>query len=302
MKPLAVASALLALVVSASPVSAQNRVESQMLLELRALQEQVQRLQLALNQMNERVKANEALLDTRANDMRKGFADQKLLIDNITAGLRTLDQREGEASVKIAQLNQEMKAIRDGLSMQQTLLNEIVKLIEPLSAASTAAAAAAAGLTTDPAAAAAGGVPTTTPPSPRPGGGTIPPSPGEYYNTAFGYYYNGQWESAVAALAEAIKTYPNYPLAARAQYTIGEAYFKWGKHFEEAVAAYTATLANYKDPEVLPDATFKLGVAYEALGRTDAAVNSYKQVVATYPNSSAATFATQNLRRLKIIK
>ena len=296
MRQLAAASIVLALIASASPLSAQNRTESQMLLELRALQEQVQRLQLGLNQMNDRVKANEAQVEARTNDMRKGFADQKVLIDSITAGLRTLDQREGESSVKIAQLNQEMKAIRDGLTMQQTMLNDIIKLLEPLSAASSAATAATAGAT-DPAT--AGGT-QATPAAPR--SSRVPPSPGEIYNSAFGYYYEGKWEFAVEALTEAIKTYPNFPLAARAQMTIGDAYYKWGKHFEEALAAYTATIANYKDPEVLPDATYKQGVAYEALVQNDAAIKSYQQVLAQYPNSSMATFATQALRRLKVIK
>jgi len=290
---LAVASVVLTLVTLASPVAAQNRAEAQMLLELRTLQEQVQRLQLAMNQLAERVKANETVVEARANDVRKGFADQKVLIDSITANLRTLDEREREGSVKIGQLNQEMKAIREGLSLQQTLLNEIIGLIQPLSGAATAAAAAAG---TDPATAGA-----TTPATPRQTS-AIPPSPGEYYNTAFGYYYNGQWEFAVDALAEAIKKYPNFPLAARAQMTIGDAYFKWGKHFQEALAAYTATIANYKDPEILPDATYKQAQAYEALGQVDAAVKGYQQVLALYPNSSMATFATQQLRRLKIIK
>jgi hypothetical protein len=69
-----IAIATLILVATAVlPLAAQNRAETQMLLELRSLQEQVQRLQLALNQMTERVKANETAVETRANDMRKGI-------------------------------------------------------------------------------------------------------------------------------------------------------------------------------------------------------------------------------------
>ncbi len=122
---------LVLIAAAASPLTAQNRAETQMLLELRTLQEQVQRLQLALNQMTERVKANETLVETRANDVRKGFADQKLLIDSVTSGLRTLTERENESGVKVALLAQEMKAIRDGLTMQQTMLNDIIGLLQP---------------------------------------------------------------------------------------------------------------------------------------------------------------------------
>ena len=54
-----------------------------MLLELRTLQEQVQRLQLGLNQSPNSVKSADARLDAQANDTRKGFADQKMLIDSM---------------------------------------------------------------------------------------------------------------------------------------------------------------------------------------------------------------------------
>ena len=273
-------------VAAVSPLAAQNRAETQMLLELRTLQEQVQRLQLALNQMTERVKANETLVETRANDMRKGFADQKLLIDSITSGLRTLTERENESGVKVALLSQEMKAIRDGLTMQQTMLNEILGLLQP---APGAAAAGAAGVV-DPTVPAGAMPPRTS--------SSIPPSPGEYYSRAMSYYFSGQFELAVPALEDAIKRYPDAPQAARAQLLIGESYYKSGK-YKEALTAFTATLTNYKDPDVTPDAMLKQGMAYEALGQIAQARKSYQQVIAAYKDSTAAIHATEGLKRLK---
>jgi len=280
-----------------APVVAQNRAETQLLLELRALQEQVQKMQLTVNQLAEKLKTTDARLDTQANDTRKGFADQKLLIDSITAGLRTLNERENEGSVRIAQFSQEMKAIREGIANQQSTLGEIADLLRPLSAAAFAAAAATS-MTTDPAAAAASttgsnaaGPPLSKPPN-------IPPNPTAYYNTAFGYYYAGQWELAVTALAAAIQKFPDYPDAARAQFYIGESYSQWGKHFQEALAAYTAVVANYKDPEVVSDALYKQGATYEQLGQKDAAIKSYQQVIKLYKGSAAEILATTALRRL----
>ena len=267
------------------PLAAQNRAETQMLLELRTLHEQMQRLQLGLNQMAERVKASESLVETRANDLRKGFADQKLLIDSVTVGLRTLTERTNEGGVKVAQLTQEMKAIRDGLAMQQTMLNDILGLLQPMAGAGTAAG------TTDPTGAQPpGGAP------PRTGAG-IPPSPGEYFNRAQIYYINNEFELAIAALEDAIKRYPDAPQAARAQMLIGESYYKSGK-YKEALTAFTATLTNYKDPEVLPDAMYRQGMAYEALGQTAAARKSYEQVIKQYKESTAAVLASQALKRV----
>lgn len=280
-----------------APAAAQNRAETQLLLELRTLQEQVQRMQLTVNQLSEKLKTTESRLDTQASDTRKGFADQKVLIDSITSGLRTLNERENEGSVRIAQFSQEMRSIREGLATQQTSLNEIANLLQPLSAAAFAAAAATS--STDPAAAG--------PPPGATGSGAggalsgavkIPPSPTAFYGTAFGYYYAGQWEMAVAALGAAIQKYPDYPDAARAQFYIGESYFQWGKHFEEALAAYTTVVTNYKDPDVVSDALYKQGQTYEQLGQKDAAIRSYQQVIKLYKGSSAEILAATALRRL----
>src|SRR5512134_2876010 len=138
-----------------APVSAQNRTETQLLLELRTVQEQLQRMQLSVNQLADRVKNAEARLDAQASDTRKGFADQKVFVDALAATLRTLNEREGQSTTRVAQLSQEMKSIRDGLAAQQSTLNEIVNLLQPLSAAAFASAAATG--VTDPAAATGAG-------------------------------------------------------------------------------------------------------------------------------------------------
>lgn len=278
-----------------APLAAQNRAETQLLLELRSLQEQMQKIQLTVNQLSEKLKATDARLDSQTGDTRKGFADQKVLIDSITVGLRTLNERENEGAVRIAQFSQEMKSIREGLATQQATLTEIANLLQPLSQAAFAAAATAGG-TTDPATAGAGSTGTMSPAGvTKP---NLPPSPTAYYGTAFGYYYQGQWEAAVAALGEAIKRYPEHPEAARAQFFIGEAYSQWGKRFQEALAAYTAVVTNYKDPDFVSEALYKQGVTYEELGQKDQAIRSYQQVIKLYKGSSAEILATTALRRL----
>jgi TolA-binding protein len=282
-----------ALALAAPPARAQNRAETQMLVELRTLQEQVQRMQLAMNQLAEQVKATESRLEAQSGDTRKGFADQRVLIDAMATGLRAQNERENESAVRIAQLNQELKAIRDGLRMQQTLLNEIVGFLQPLAGA---AAAAAGGGVTDPAAAAAGAPPPTggtTAPKP----GTIPPSPAEYYNTAYNYYYENQFEMAVKVLGDAISRFPESTEAPRAQNTIGDAYYRMGR-FKEALTAHTAVITNYEDPDAVSDAYYKQAMYHEALKQVDAARKSYTQVVSLFPNSSAAVQAQQALRRI----
>jgi tol-pal system protein YbgF len=278
---------LLAACAIAAPAAAQNRVELTLLLEMRTLQNSVQQLTEAINAVAEHLKRTDSLLEGQANALLKGFADQKVLINELSQAQRTLGEREGEVSVRVLQLNQEMKAIREGLAMQQTLLNQILAQLP------------------QPAAATAAGAEPTAPPAAQPPpktGADIPPSPGEYYSAAFNYFYKGQFDSAVDTLTDAIKRYPDSPEAARAQLTIGDAYQAMGGHDAEALAAYQLVIKNYKDPEVLPDAYLKQGDTLERLGQKDSARKSYEDVRKLFPNSSAAIFAQAALKRLGYIK
>lgn len=282
---------LLALTLPAAAASAQNREHQQLFAEIRILQEQVQRLQLALNTALDQVGETNKRMDAAAGDTITGFANQKVLIDALAGSLRALTEREGEATVRVAQLTQEMKAIRDGLSMQQTMLNEILNLLQPAIAAAT----------TDPTAAAAAGAAGETVPAVRTGT-AIPPSPASYYNAAWGYYASNQFDLAIEACREALKRFPESPEAPRAQMTIGEAYLYMGQHSKEALQAFTAVIANYKDSDQVPEAYYKQGLTYEQLGQKESARKSYEQVRTAFPESTAAIFATQALKRLGYIK
>jgi tol-pal system protein YbgF len=275
---------LLAACAVATPAAAQNRVEQQLFLEIRTLQNKVDQLTLAVNAIADNLKRTDTALGEQANALLKGFADQKARIDALEAAQRTLNGQQSETSVRVLQLTQEMKAIREGLAMQQTLLNQILALL-PQPAATP----------TDP------NAPAGAPPPARTAPG-IPPSPGEYYNTAFGYFFAGNFDSAIESLTDAIKRFPDSPEAARAQLTIGEAYQSMGGHDADALAAYGLVIKNYKDPEVLPDAYLKQGDAYERLGQKESARKSYEDVRKLYPNSSAAIFALAALKRLGYIK
>jgi tol-pal system protein YbgF len=274
---------------AAAPATAQNRVESQLFLELRTLQGQVQQLTAAVNAVAEQLKRTDGRLDSQANALLKGFADQKGLIDAIASAQRVLGERTNESSMRVLQLTQEMRAIREGLALQQTLLNEILAQLPKATPA-------------DQPGGQAGAPPATAPPPGSGRGAAIPPSPGEYYNAAFGYFFRGQYDSAIESLAEAIKRFPDSPEAARAQFTIGEAWLSMGGHDADALAAYGLVIKNYQDPEVLPDAYLKQGDAQERLGQKEAARKSYEDVRRLYPNSAAAIFALAALKRLGYIK
>ena len=75
---------VLALLV-ATPASAANKEHQQMMADIRMLQEQAQLLQNMLGTLNESIRAVNTRLEEQSGAMRKAFADQKLLIDNLTS-------------------------------------------------------------------------------------------------------------------------------------------------------------------------------------------------------------------------
>ena len=268
-----------------APVSAQNRVDQQVFLEIRTLQNNVQRLQLAVNAVTEQLKKSDGRIDAQVAASAKGFADQKGQIDAIAAGLRALNERENEGSVRVLQLTQEMQAIRKGLAQQQSVLNDILALLQQPAVP-----------VIDPAASAA-----NPPGTPRPGAPALPPSPGAYYKTAFDYWYKGDFENAIQVLGAAIEKFPDFPDAARAQLTIGESHAQLGKS-AEALAAFALVIEKYKDPDVVPDAYLKQGLLHERLGQKDLARKPLEEVRKLYPDSTAAIQALAALKRLGFIK
>jgi TolA-binding protein len=273
---------VLALALAASPAGAQNRAELQTLLELRALQSQVQQLRLAVNTLAEQLKKTDGRLDAVTNDTLKGFADQKLLIDAIGATLGSLSERESSASLEIRKLNQEMKTIRSGLEQQQTTLNQIVTLLQQVATAGAVDPAVLATLPKEP--------------------GSVPPSVSEYYQSARKYYYEGNFDFAIGALEDAIKKYPDAAQAVEAQLMIGDSYDQLNKS-QEAIAAFALAIKTYKDSDFVPEAFLKMGQVYEKIAQKDEAVKNYQQArKMAAPGSSTAALAEQHLKRLGIIK
>jgi TolA-binding protein len=64
---------------------------------------------------------------------------------------------------------------------------------------------------------------------------------------------------------------------------------------DKAVEAYDAAIKNYPNAPALPDAYYKKGIALKSLKQADAARAAFEYVVKTYPESSAASLARQQI-------
>ncbi len=102
----------------------------------------------------------------------------------------------------------------------------------------------------------------------------------------------GDAQAGVDALNQVIATYAGTPVAARAQYLLGEALFAQ-ERYADAIVAYNGVLEDYFDHELAARAQYRVGRSLDALGRPAEATGAYQAVVAGYsqaPESPAAAY------------
>jgi tol-pal system protein YbgF len=276
------------LAIVGSPAFAQNREHQQMAAELRMLQEQTQQLAITLNALNqvlaESLKQLNARIDENSNSMRRGFADQKLLIDNMAGDVSRVRERAGDTNVRIGSLQEELEALRATVqAFQQTAVAPAVPL----------------GTTppTDPAATTTTPPPPAALPPPPPASSTAGLSPTRLYETAQADYFAGQWSSAISGFEAFLRAFPRSEQADDAQLYIGETYFAQNQ-WNEAIGAYNQLIQAYPGTNSVPVAYYKRGLAEERLGQIDAARVSWEAAATSFPDSDAGRLAKQNLDRL----
>lgn len=260
-----------------APAAAANREHEQILADIRMLQEQNQRLQLALVTLAEALKAVTAKIDESNAATRKGFADQKLLSDTVAGDLRVLREKLDETNVRLTSLSQDVDGLREIIPQAAPMP------VAPVDPADPNAAASAPGATP----------PGTSPPAPVAPVGTGM-TPRRLYDTAYADYTAGQWSLAVQGFETYLKTYPKSELADDAQYYVGESYSGDSK-FREAVAAYERMIRDYPQSDILPEAWYKVGTAYERLGQPDRARAAYETAVKLFPETDAGRLSKQRL-------
>jgi tol-pal system protein YbgF len=271
----------------AAPAAAQNREHVEIFADLRMLHEQVQKLQLAVNQLASQLAEANSRFDKQAEDARRSAADQKAVIDGMQTTLREIGERLDQSSVSISRVNSEIKVLREALSMQQTLLNQILALLQ----ANLAGAPPPGG--GDPGAAGGAPPPVAAPPA----GAALPPSPGEYWNVAWGYYASSKYNEAIAAFSEFLKQFPNSPDAPRAQMFIGDSLQFLGRH-RDAIPAFATVISKYPNSDQVPDAYLKQGQSHQALKQVAEARRLYTLVIEKFPKSDARVFAEEALKAI----
>ena len=124
----------------------------------------------------------------------------------------------------------------------------------------------------------------------------LPPAPGEQkaYDAALDQFKRADYAGAVTGFGTFVRTYPQSPLAASAQYWIGNAQFA-RKDYRGAITAQRALIQQFPDSPKVPDAMLNIASAQSEMGDNAAARRTLEDLIAKYPTSDAGLKAKQRL-------
>jgi TolA-binding protein len=260
-----------AILATAAPASAANKEHQQLMADLRMLQEQSQLLQNLIGSVADAVKAVNTRLDQQGETTRKAFADQKLVIDNLTNDVRVIREKLDDNNVRIGSLTQELDSLRQ--SMQQM------------------SGRPSGTPESDPGAVAG------TPPSTGGQPPVVGVSPQKLFETARGDYMAGQYDLAILGWEDYIKSFPKSDMADDAQVGICTAYVQDGKP-DKAVTACDLAIRTYPTGDKIPEAYYRKGIALSNLKDINGARATWEELVKKYPGTQEAGLAQQGLERL----
>jgi tol-pal system protein YbgF len=115
------------------------------------------------------------------------------------------------------------------------------------------------------------------------------------YQAALATFRTREYGQAVLEFLDFLGKYPRHPLAGKAQYWIGEAYYIQ-RDWRQALVEYEKVLALDGRSGTLPEALLKIGLCYQNLREPGRAQQSWRRVVADHPDSDAAQKARGFLR------
>jgi tol-pal system protein YbgF len=262
-----------------APAKAADKEQRQLMADIRMLQEQSQQLQNLIGSLNtaltEALKAVNARLDEQANATRKGLADQKLIIDNLSSDLRIVREKVDDNNVRISSLSQEVDALRQAVQQQATRVGPAPEALDPTAPAPAAAI---------PDASAAPAVP-------------VGASPTRLYDLAFSDYTAGQWDLAIQGFESYIRSFPKSDRADDVQVLIGNSYLQAGKN-DKAAEAYDKAIRTYPSGDAIPEAYYKKGLALRNLKQLEQACQAFGYAATNYPDSPAGQLAKQQITQL----
>jgi tol-pal system protein YbgF len=241
--------------------------------KIEALTQENQKLQQSVKDLEDRVSKLDAMLRSQ------GLLD---LVQQVEALKADLAKVRGDTEVNGHAVETAEKRQRDLYVDLDTRLRKLERIGEPAAAGATATAPTAA---------------TVTAPGPAPAASD---NGGENrsYESAFNLFKIGNYQAAIAGFQNFLTTYPSSPLAANAQYWIGNSYSAL-RDYKTAIANQQKLISLYPTSPKVPDALLNIASSQMDLGDKEGARKTLEEIVAKHPVSAAAEIAKKRLATLK---
>jgi tol-pal system protein YbgF len=104
------------------------------------------------------------------------------------------------------------------------------------------------------------------------------------YQQGYGALLQKDYGAAEIAFKQMVDSFPNDPLAANAQYWLGETYYVRG-HYKNAADAFLKGYKKYKSGDKAPDTLLKLGMSLAELGQKSEACSTFDELKTKYPGA-----------------
>jgi len=236
--------------------------------ELRSIRTQLELLEKREEGYRQQVEELGKTVDRVSQQAAQGQADQKAVLDQVRARIEGLEQKQQEIS------QQQVNIMNRLLSLQDTLDSELGGIKARLDRLD-------------------GGVE----PKPQPLGPAGPAPAADFreaYNLAGAQYRQKNYAAAQAQFEAFLKAWPNTDLSDNAQFYIGECYFALAQ-YDKAVVEYDKVRRNYPAGNKVPNATWKMALAFEQLGQRNVAKGFLKELIERFPASPEANLAKKKL-------
>ena len=106
------------------------------------------------------------------------------------------------------------------------------------------------------------------------------------YNAAFALVRENKYDTAIKAMEELIKDFPNGKYTSNAYYWMAECYYVQ-KKYDKAALAFGDGFQKVKKGAKAPDSLYRLGVTFSKLGKMEEACMALYSVEAEFPDASA---------------
>jgi tol-pal system protein YbgF len=119
----------------------------------------------------------------------------------------------------------------------------------------------------------------------RPQGGA--PTAAQAYDQAFAQLQQAQYPGAQQAFTDFLAKYPAHPLAANAQYWLGEAYYAQTQ-YSSAAKTFAKAFQDHPQGQKAPDALLKLALTLDKMNKKDDACLTLGELSKRFPSGPAS--------------